>query len=145
MGIIEADELLAYLENVDNDFPIKLSDKINLEEYVQKLFENNANILYERMDDELAGVVIGYTENVINELAYISIVSTNKKFRGNGIARNLIVRFINKCRDKSLKGVHLYTHKTNLSAINMYKTLGFREYILSDEKRIEDVHFIYYL
>ena len=122
-------------------FPIPLSNKVNLEYYTEKLLKN-AVICAEFVNEQIVGLVAGYI-NDVSQIAYISLVAVLPQARGRGIASKLIKEFFEKCREKEYIAVHVYTHKTNHSAICMYGKLGFEKYQIKNEPRPEDEHFIY--
>lgn len=140
---ISYEQLYNYLQEVNMDFPIPLSEKSNLMELANKLFKYGT-IKSVMEGEEVCGLVAGYTKQVINNMAYISIVSVKRKYRGQGIGSKLVKQFVCECKRKELSGVHLYTHNTNCKAIDMYKRIGFREEVNSDDTRKSDVHFSYY-
>jgi len=138
---ISGDMLYDFLESVNTDFPIPLSQKISLREYAEKIIEFG-EIVVALEKNTLKGLAIGYTENLKGNSAYISVVGVKKEFRGSGIGKKVVQKFIEICRQKKIKSVNLYTHKSNKAAIKMYKALGFKENSLSEEERIHDIHFI---
>ena len=93
-------------------------------------------------DEKIVGMVAGYTENIVNNSAYIAIVAVKKRMRGCGIAKKLIYEFIDECTDKKIQSVNLYTHKSNYVAIRMYKELGFVEET-NQNYRHNDIHLVY--
>ena len=136
--------LIDFLFTIDKDFPIPLSDKVNIVEYAEKLMDK-ADLVVDMEKDSIRGLVAGYTENIIDNSAYIALVGVRDEFRGQGIAKQLVTTFIEMCREKSIQSINLYTHQTNTSAIKMYETLGFEIYDMQDEVRTQDIHYIYYL
>lgn len=136
--------LVEFLESVDSDFPISLSDKVNINDYAMKLL-NNATIKFCIKGNQIVGMVAGYTENLADNIAYITVLAVRKEFRGLRIGYDLVKEFIEVCRGKKIKAIHLYTHKTNSSAIKMYNNLGFELYKLPKEVRVDDMHFIKYI
>lgn len=141
---ISLQNVVKFLEEVDCDFPISLSSKVNIYEYAQKLFEN-ATIKFHIKNNCILGFIAGYTENLENNIAYVTILAVSKKVRGKGIGSKLVKEFIEECNMKNIRAVHLYTHKTNNNAIKMYEKLGFEEYRISNESRKEDLHLIKYI
>lgn len=133
-----------FLKLVDKEFPIPLSEKTDLKDYALKLYRNATLCTYEENDNILA-MVAGYTENIVGDMAYISMVVTLPEARGRGIARGLVSEFIGRARMKRLKAVHLYAVRQNTAAMKLYSDIGFVEWHLENEKRPDDVHFIYYL
>ena len=137
------EDYIRFLKNVDKDFPIPLSKKIKIDEYAEKLI-STANVIVEKDNGKIIGMVAGYIDNSIEEISYISIVAVQKEYRGKSIAKKLLQKYIDECKEKNLKGVHLYTHKTNITALTMYKNFGFISKENVKEERTEDVHLFLY-
>lgn len=142
--MIDIQKIEEFLISADKLFPIPLSQKQNLKAFAQKLAEK-ATICTACEDGKIVSMVAGYTDNVVDGLAYISIVASLPNTQGKGYASSLIKEFIRICKQKTIDAVHLYTTKTNDVAIKMYKKLGFVEWITPNEPRPEDLHLIYYI
>lgn len=138
---ISYEQLLTFLNKVDKDFPTSLSDKVNLEEYALKL-QTFATIFVEKYDDKIVSLLAGYTKNLENNIAYITVCATLPEYRGKGLAKELFKQMFEYCQECGISAVHLYT--SNKIAEKMYRDLGFVNYIIPDEPRPEDVHLIYY-
>ena len=137
-------ELYSFLVEVDSSFPVPLSKKQDLLEFSKKLLKR-ATLVPVWHEDKIVSMVAGYTENITDNMAYISIVATTKEAMGMGYGKRVVKEFIEICRDKKISAVHLYAVPTNLPAVNLYKKLGFVEYKLENEPRIDDLHVIYAL
>lgn len=139
---LSKDQLLIFLKKVNNEFPVPLSEKQDLERYAEKLLEK-ATLCY-KIDEknQVIALVAGYTDCLSNNMAYISMVSTLPEYQGKGIATELVKKFINICIDKSISGIHLYAVEENTSAVKIYKKLGFRTMNIDNEKRPEDLHLL---
>lgn len=137
-------KLLNFLYKADQLFPIPLSTKHNLEEFAEKLCDK-ATMCTAIEDGNIVALLAGYTDNVENDLGYISIVATLPQAQGKGYGTTLIQEFLDIARRKGLRAVHLYAVSENIPAMRMYKKLGFEDYILDDEPRPNDVHLIYYI
>lgn len=131
-----------FLCEIDNDFPVPLSVKTDLEKLAIK-FATNATICTEAQDNKIIGMVAGYTKNTVNSLGYISVVGVSKNHRGKHIAVNLLNQFIALAQNEGLDGVHIYTHSTNQTAIKLYKRMGFTIFHEKNELRPDDIHLIY--
>ena len=110
MNNLTFDKLYNFLEEVDEDFPIPLSHKTNLHELSKKIIDKADIFVEYNEDNEISSLVIGYITNSQDRKAYISVVATKKAY--------------------------LYTHKSNVKAIKMYKSIGFE--ITEQSKRQED-------
>lgn len=140
---LSVEEIEEFLISVEKDFPIPLSQKGDLHHLACK-FYNKATICSLVEVDKVKGMVIGYTENLVENLAYISIVAVDRKYRGKGYAKKLVLEFIDECKNKNIKAVHLYTDTRNTVAIRLYKQMGFIDYKVRDELRPQDKHYILY-
>ena len=133
-----------FLLKVDTTFKTPLSSKQNLLDLSKKFYEKATVCAIEDFEQILA-MVAGYTENLTDGIAYISVVATLPEAQGNGYAKTLINQFKQICEQKKIEAVHLYTDVSNTKAISLYKKLGFSAYIKDDEQRPQDVHLICYL
>lgn len=141
MNVVSLDMIEAFLIDVDMDFPIPLSDKVILNEYAVKLYEK-ATLCCEIDNGTIVGMVAGYTENIINDMAYIALVGVKKEYRGNGIASKLIKQFIDISHNKKINRIHVYTDCSNKNAMLMYEKLGFKIFNCDNEPRPNDNHYI---
>lgn len=137
-------QLETFLRQVDKDFPVPISQKQDLAAYAEKLLAK-ATLCADCENGELRALVAGYTENLPEEKAYIALVATAAEARGKGLARALTAQFLQRCRQKKIPAVHLYTDPSNAPAIRMYHKLGFQAYLMDAEPRPGDVHLICYL
>ena len=144
MERLSKEKILRFLVKADKTFPVALSDKTDLTQFALKLY-NNATLCTAEEDNQIVAMVAGYTENTINNVAYISMVATLSGYTGKGYARQLVNEFIERAKSKRLKAVHLYTTRNNTPAMELYNSLGFVEWHLENEKRPDDVHLIHYL
>lgn len=136
-------KLLNFLHKADQLFPIPLSTKHNLKEFAEKLCDK-ATMCTAIEDGNIVALLAGYTDNVENNLGYISIVATLPQAQGKGYGTLLIREFLDIARTKGLRAVHLYAVRENIPAMRMYNKLGFEDYVLDDEPRPNDAHLIYY-
>lgn len=133
-----------FLYKVDKSFPVPLSQKQDLGALARKLWEK-ATLCCVWENNEICSMVAGYTDNVLNNMAYISVVATLDSARGQGYASRFIEEFIAIAEEKHIQAVHLYTDRKNIPAIKMYQKLGFEEWKVSDEPRPDDMHLIRFL
>ncbi len=139
---LTVEQIECFLTSVDKLFPIPLSEKQDLLSLSQKLCDK-ATIEAEMVGNEIVAMVAGYTENVVDNIGYISVVATLPHVQCRGYASGLVRRFLGNARLRGLSAVHLYTAATNLGAIRMYEKIGFVRYSATHEPRPDDVHLIY--
>ena len=141
---ITYEKLLAFLLEADETFPVPLSQKQDLKAFAQKLMDR-ATLCAIWEDNRIVSLVAGYTENVQNNMGYMSIAATLPAARGKGYAAALVRSFLEKAGEKKLDGVHLYAVHENLPAMRMYEKLGFVPYQVAEEPRPNDAHLVYWL
>ena len=144
MSRVTVAALERFLREVDGTFPVPISEKQDLGDYARKLCDRATLCVETDADGErIVALVAGYTENVIDSRAYISLVATVADAQGRGFGKRLTREFVSVAADKGLDAVHLYAVPTNTPAVSMYKKLGFEEWIRPDEPRPQDLHLIY--
>lgn len=141
---MQTEQIKRFLEKVDRTFPVPLSKKQDLAQFAQKLQEK-ATLCAVENGGEVLSMTAGYTENLVNGLAYISIVATVPEAQGNGYGERTVRAFLAACAQKHLRGVHLYAVAGNEPALSLYRKLGFEIWEMPDEPRPDDVHLIYYI
>lgn len=129
---IDKSLLYEFLRSIDKDFIPHLSEKVNLEEYVDKILEKSYLIHYNDNDGRLIGLLVLYCNDLENKKAYIPLVGVLEGFRGNGIAKKMMLECINFVNQKGFKTIGI--HSNNLIAIDLYKKFGFK--IISGDKRV---------
>ena len=134
--------LEVFLKAVDCLFPVPLSHKQDLGCFAKKLYEK-ATVCHISSGGEILSLTAGYTDNVTDNIGYISVVASLPKARGNGYAKKTIEEFIGIARQKGLDAVHLYAVPENIAAVNMYRNIGFEEWRIPEEPRPDDLHLIF--
>lgn len=123
--------LYEFLKMGDKDFPEPLSNRVDLKEYAKKMHKN-AVIIAEVCDDQIVGMFAGYINDESKKEAYISFVNILRKYRRNGIAKKLLLEFIDVARKKNFHEVHLHTSLKNQGAIKLYESNGFQRAAVVD-------------
>lgn len=142
--MVDVKSVESFLRDVDNEFPIPLSSKVNISNLAEK-YSEKATLCCRFRDEKIIAMVAGYTEHTKDRMGYISLVATTADARRKGYSSALLEEFLEIARNKGLQAVHVYTHRTNLRAIGMYQKVGFVDYCPVDEPHPDDHHFIYYL
>lgn len=140
-------ELLSFLNSVDQDFPVPLSEKTDLTLLSRKFYDRGDVITARDSKHEIAGIVAGYLKNGQNGLGYISVVAVKKEYRGLGLSERMLSQYLLYCENecKNINAIHIYTTADNSYAIKAYRKIGFVDYRLDSEPRPADVHLIFYL
>lgn len=122
-------EIEQFLRSVDRTFPVPISEKVELCEFASKLFAK-ATMCCAYDGEEICSMVAGYTENTIDNIAYVSLVATRTDAQGKGFATGLMEEFISICKTKGLRGVHLYTDTRNKEQLRYTKSSAFENGLL---------------
>lgn len=118
-------QLLSNLEACDYDFFHPLSERVNLEEYANKIYENA--ITFEAwVFDRLIGMVAAYFNNAADSIGFITNVCVDAKFKGNNIASALMSKCINYAKENNFRSIFLEVNENNQAAINLYNKFGFK-------------------
>lgn len=117
------DNLLKFIELVNNDFTPKLSHKIDLKEFVDKILLKSI-LIVEKDKDQIKGLIVLYCNNESEKKAYISLCAVDNRYRGIGIASNLLKKAIDIVKKKEYNTIGI--HSNNSIAIKMYQKQGFK-------------------
>ncbi|MBE7036418.1 MAG: GNAT family N-acetyltransferase [Ruminococcaceae bacterium] len=124
---VDKEVLTRYLKQVDQDFPIPLSEKVDLEEYSDKILLNGIGFVH-IVEENIAGAILFYANDLETKMAYISVLSVSSAYRKRGIAQGLLTTCLQKCEAMGYQTICLHTHKTNYGAISLYEKNGFQRF-----------------
>ncbi|MBJ7429337.1 MAG: GNAT family N-acetyltransferase [Bacteroidia bacterium] len=117
-------DILEHLKKCNDQFIPPLSSRVSIDEYSVKIFEKA--IRFELWDGlKLIGLTAAYKNNESNSL-FITNVSVEKEFSGNGLANKLIEEVINYCKTNGYKSIKLEVKKNNFKAISLYTKFNFK-------------------
>lgn len=125
------DDLIDYLIDHDRDFPIPISKKVNIVDYIKKIIENGKGILALH-NGKIVGLVFYYDNNKIDRKAFVSLVSVDSQYRNRGIASNMVKKMIEDINNK-MEYCQVPTHISNNKALDLYYSFGFKLSGLPDE------------
>ena len=103
-------------------------------EYAHKLAKQGT-IAYNVIDNQISGVVIGYTSDPKYSTSYITQVYVNHKYRGLHIASKLMKEYEEFCIQKKIEGMWLTTQVDNYAAQKLYESHGFINAGFTDENK----------
>lgn len=128
------DDLLDYLKAVDKSFPVPLSDKVVLEEYAKKLYDN-AEIFVAYENDTIVGIFAGYVNDYDTKMAYGSVLTVLDTYQGCGIATRLLDAFCDCAKSRNMEKIMFCVYLDNEPAMKLYTKKGFAVYKKEEENR----------
>ncbi|MCM1291717.1 MAG: GNAT family N-acetyltransferase [Bacteroides sp.] len=114
--------ICTFLKKIDRDFPTPLTNKVDLNEYTEKILDK-AEILSVVKDGEIAACVILYCNDIVNSRAYIPLVGVLRQYRGLGLAKGLVRATISLAKSRGFNILGIHTE--NDAALRLYQSLGF--------------------
>lgn len=114
------DQIVVFLKSLSDDFPVPLSSKVDIPNYVRKMFDSGT-VLVARCGGEIVGAAGGYANNHSSHTAYLSVIATSAHFRKQGVAQMLLEAFERSAKADGMTFIHLETHKTNKRALSFYE------------------------
>jgi ribosomal protein S18 acetylase RimI-like enzyme len=120
----DAAHIREHLNLCDAAFIPRLSDRVNIAEYAQKIVAR-ARRFEAWQDGELVGLVAAYCNAPDGQAAFVTSVSVLPLAQGIGIGSLLMQRCIAAIRATGLRRIELEVGVDNASAIAVYRKQGF--------------------
>ena len=113
-------DISCHLHAVDNSFAIPLSQRLDIEEYAQKLYLKS-NRLEAWNKNDLVGL-IAYYHNEAEHRFHVSNVSVIKQFEGHGIATHLLMQTRKNAEHLNVNRIDLLA---DVQVVNFYVRIGY--------------------
>jgi len=117
------DRIIRFLNLVDDQFHVKLSERVNIEDYSTKL--SKAAMNYYLVIDEKDVGHLGFYVNKSDGFLFISSIALMKDFEGRGLAGKLIGFLKDYAVNLQIYKVSLHVHKEASNVVRFYKKHGF--------------------
>jgi len=118
-------DLLLHLQKCDDLFVPKLSSKVDLETYVQKI-TTYAQTFEAWNETELIGLIAAYFNDLKQEIGFITNVSVFKDFSNQGIGMDLLKMTKEYALQHSFHKINLEVHPENKKALQFYLKNDFK-------------------
>ena len=115
--------ILVALETVADSFYNQAVDK---RELAEKLAQHG-NVVVGYIDDDLAGVIGYYANDMITKTAFLSVIVIRRKFQNCGIGSALLEYFLNDAKCRGMQRGKLEVDIGNEKAISFYRRKGFHQ------------------
>jgi ribosomal protein S18 acetylase RimI-like enzyme len=108
---------------------------VELEAYLHKLGER-AEFVVDSDDTRCRGFVAFYCNNPATRRAFITLVAVAPEDRQTGLARTLVSRVLETCRERGFLSCGLEVRADNAPALSLYESLGFAVVAERDSRRV---------
>lgn len=109
---------------LNNEYPIPLTEKIDIKKYVEKVF-TMGNILIAERESEILGFVTFYSNNFEMREGAFSLLGILPSYRRFGIANLLFQESFKIMRSQGMLTAYSFTHKENIKGLSFHLNLGF--------------------
>lgn len=115
------------LNEFNNVFDTPISDKVlDLEIYSKKLKENACVYVLKNVKNNInLGFIVFYSNNKINNTAYISFLGIKAEYRKFGIGKKLLDLCLKKAKNENMQNIKLEVQNSNINAIKFYLNNGY--------------------
>ena len=118
-------KLSRYLKNVDSEFVIPLSRKVDLDEYAKKILSQGV-VLVTLSKGEISSMIGTYCNDTINRISYVPIFTISKQAQLDGFhTRDYLGVLIKVLYSAGMKKFYCQTANKTVAAI--YRRIGFTE------------------
>lgn len=118
------------IEWLKKHFYVEAHDTKVLENPQSYIMDNNGFIFFALYGDEVVGTVALINEKEGYELSKMAV---SPKYQGIKIGQKLMEHCIFFAKEKGWNQLLLYSNRTLVPAINLYKKVGFKEVLLEKE------------
>lgn len=124
--------------NLDNEYKMLESNK-QIKKIKKRIKSRNNIFLVAEKDEEIIGLIDGYlidSDCYKEKVGYLNHLCVDRKYRRKGVALALIEMFKKYMKKIDVSYIKLNAFSDNLSAVNLYKKLGFKEYSIYYQSKL---------
>lgn len=121
--------ILKFLEIVDDEFYPSLSSRVDLKEWVNKLFEKSYTLVAYNPNSEsndIIALLCFYCNDHVNSYSYIPALGVLKDYRRSGLAKLMFEKCFQILKNMGIKTLGIKTWNGS-TAYSIYHGLGFTE------------------
>jgi len=119
-----AAQIAEHLLGCDVDFVPPLSGRVEINDYARKI-ASKATRFEAWSGGTLVGLIAAYCNDQESRIAFITIASVLRAWRGKGIAVRLMSQCIEHMKASGMRQISLKVGRDNTPAIKLYKKSGF--------------------
>ena len=117
-------EIANHLSETDESYVPRLSARVNIADYARKI-SGNADRFEAWSNGTLIGLVAAYSNVATPGTAYITNVSVQPGYQGQGVASRVLDAYIRFALDRHVGRISLEVDRENHSAVDLYLAKGF--------------------
>lgn len=125
-------EISDFFKDHDNDYFEKLSDRVDINEYSEKLLESSVQFTL-RDDVDLIGLSPCYFNNDKEKVGYISSLTIRDGFRSKKLGSQMIQHISEYAKRQQYNSIMVKIHYDNHISHNFYIKNGFFDFIEDQE------------
>ncbi|KAK3013362.1 hypothetical protein RJ639_010153 [Escallonia herrerae] len=92
-----------------------------------ELSKKNSGLLYSEIDGCVAGYVMySWPSSLCASITKLAVAPVKENYRRQGLGEALLKAAIDRCRTRNVHRVSLHVEPLRISAVNLYKKLGFQ-------------------
>ncbi|MGY6522402.1 MAG: GNAT family N-acetyltransferase [Mongoliitalea sp.] len=122
---INYDELKNYFNENEEIFFPPLSTRLNLNDYLRKLFNYANFILGKDQKGKLVGILAFYMNDLEKKTGFITSFSILKEFQGKGYSKRFLNELYRQMKESNFEKVKLEVDQSNSIAKSLYLGEGF--------------------
>ncbi len=119
---VEKADVELFIKKENNSFPVPLSDRVDLNEYVNKII-NNAVLYGYYYKNNIIGLIAFYLNR---EFTYVTYICVNKEFQSMHLGSKLMKLMEEECKKEQVCRIDLTTNINNNKAQKFYEKLGYK-------------------
>lgn len=117
-------DIYHHLMDVSGNFIPPLADRVDLEQYSQKIYAKA--VTYEAWsEDRLVGLVAAYLPVELDKPVFVTNVSVIREFMGQGISYKLMSACVQDAVGLNFACIELEVNVKSVPAVGLYQKLGF--------------------
>lgn len=125
-------EISDFFKAHDNDYFEKLSDRVDINDYSEKLLESSVKFTL-RDNVDLVGLSPCYFNNIKEKIGYISSLTIKDGFRGKKLGSEMIKQISTYANKRNFNTVMVKIHYENINSLHFYLKNGFVDFIQDKE------------
>lgn len=138
---VSRQQIQSFLTEIESNFEPPLSQRLNIQEYAEKL-SNKARVICYREEERIISAILYYIDSE-NRTAYIPVLGSVRGFAGKGLMRVLMDKLEEKLLASDFYSLRLETWLGS-RALNIYIKRGFYVSSITEQKDINRINVTLY-